>query len=104
MFFDKIINFFKKLKKIKEIKEKFLMEHNLPDRASETKMPLKWDINIKLIGDGYNIIIKQHNPTRFQLYRYGDNKVYRYNIIEKKLEIEEGSSWKLPEDGIGKFW
>lgn len=96
--------FFEKRRKIKEIKEKFLMEHNLPDHSPNSNMPLSWDINVEQVGDEYKLTVEQHNPTRWQIYRYGDDKVYRYNIEEKKLEVDTKAMWRLPEDGLGKFW
>lgn len=99
--FDK---YFEKRRKTKEIREKFLTEHDLPDRAPGSNMPLKWDINIEQIDDEYKLTISQHNPTRGQVYKYKDHNVYKYNIKEKKLEIEEGHEWRLPEYDLGKFW
>jgi hypothetical protein len=99
-----MFDWFRERREKNNIIEKFLMEHDLPDHPPNSKMPLNWDVNVEKVGNEHKITVEQHNPTRWQLYRYKDDKVYKYNIEEKKLEIDKSASWRLPEDNIGRFW
>lgn len=98
--FDK---YFEKRRKIKEIKEKFLKEHDLPRYSPVTGIPLRWEIKViqngpydintgEALGE-FEVIIKQIIPSCSEIMR--DRTVYVYNIEEKKLEIDESYMWTL---------
>lgn len=85
----------------REIKDKFLKEHDLPKYSPDTGIRLKWKVSViqngpydpktgEPLGD-FEVIVKQILPSCSDVRR--DNRVYIYNIEKKELEVSDSYIW-----------